>query len=184
MNIKTIIGLAAVNMLLACQSDFYRIDGYARDFAEGDTICLVEDDGRQQMTTVENGKFGFAGHTDQVGFARTYVKHDPESQAEFFIEAGLIAVELHRYPEQSRVSGTRINNSWQQLADSVELLSKGIFHIMHHPAATAEDQARNARTVDSLHRRMSDCILHAAQRNRGNPLGRYIDENYKAPEFK
>ncbi len=187
MNIKSLTGLAAVSFLLACQSDFYQIDGYAKDFKNGDTICLISDNNPaiiRQQTIVENGKFYFSGHTDAIRFCTVYVKHEPASKASLFLEPGHATVELHPYPALSRVSGTRINNTWQQLADSVELLSKGIFEIMHHPAISATEQAEHARTVDSLHRRMSDCILNTAQRNRNNPLGRYIEDHYKAPEFK
>ncbi len=187
MNIKSLTGLAAVSFLLACQSDFYQIDGYAKDFKNGDTICLVADNSPTnifQQTIVENGKFYFSGHADTIRFCTIYVKHEPASKASLFLEPGHVAVELHPYPALSRVSGTRINNTWQQLADSVEMLSKGIFEIMHHPAISAAEQAEHARTVDSLHRRMSDCILNTAQRNRDNPLGRYIEDHYKAPEFK
>ena len=67
MNIKSLTGLAAVSFLLACQSDFYQIDGYAKDFKNGDTICLISDNSPMsisQQTIVENGKFYFSGHTE------------------------------------------------------------------------------------------------------------------------
>ena len=162
MNIKSLTGLAAVSFLLACQSDFYQIDGYAKDFKNGDTICLISDNSPMsisQQTIVENGKFYFSGHTDAIRFCTVYVKHEPASKASLFLEPGHVAVELHPYPALSR-------------------------EIMHHPAISAAEQAEHARTVDSLHRRMSDCILNTAQRNRNNPLGRYIEDHYKAPEFK
>ena len=187
MNIKFLTGLAAVSFLLACQSDYYQIDGFAKNFKKGDTICLVADNSPTnifQQTIVENGKFYFSGHADTIRFCTIYLKHEPASKASLFLEPGHIAVELHSYPKLSKVSGTRLNNSWQQLADSVELLSKGIFEIMHHPAISVTEQAEHAHTVDSLHKRMSDCILNTAQRNRDNPLGRYIEDHYKAPEFK
>jgi hypothetical protein len=40
------------------------------------------------------------------------------------------------------------------------------------------------QAIDSLHRRMSACIENTARRNADNPLGQYIEENYKAPEFE
>ena len=44
MTIKSIFGLAATGFLLcACQSNTFQINGYARSFAEGDTICLLNE---------------------------------------------------------------------------------------------------------------------------------------------
>ena len=41
MTIKSIFGLAATGFLLcACQSNTFQIDGFARSFEEGDTICI------------------------------------------------------------------------------------------------------------------------------------------------
>ena len=46
MTIKSIFGLAATGFLLcACQSNTFQINGYARSFAEGDTICLLNESG-------------------------------------------------------------------------------------------------------------------------------------------
>ena len=91
MNIKSLTGLAAVSFLLACQSDFYQIDGYAKDFKNGDTICLISDNSPMsisQQTIVENGKFYFSGHTDAIRFCTVYVKHEPASKASLFLEPG------------------------------------------------------------------------------------------------
>lgn len=181
------IGLAAVIFLLACQSHSYHIDGYAGDIQDGDTICLVlETSNREkiQQTTVTNGKFMFLGDIDSVYFCHAFVKNDPDSRLFFFLESGHIVLELHKYPELSRVSGTYLNNNWQQLTDSVHFLSRNIITILLNPATDASKQAENERAVDSLHRQMSECIIKTAKRNIDNPLGRFINKNYKAPEFK
>ena len=187
MNIRSLIGLAAVSLILACQSHSYQIDGYARDFKDGDTICLVSENHIGQImkqTVITNGTFHFTGETDSVCLCDAYLKHDPTSRVSFFLEAGHIVLELHQYPVLSRVSGTYINNSWQQLADSVSYLSQDMIRILQNPSQDASEHAGNVQIVDSLHKRMVSCILNTARRNRDNPLGQYINEKYKAPEFE
>lgn len=156
-------------MCCACQSDSFYINGYARDCQEGDTICLaLEDDTTLfAQTTVKDGFFRLSGTTDTTSLCRAFLKREPGNVVSFFLEPGNITIEFHRLPAVSRVSGTIINNEWQKLYDSVNL----IFNDRSQP-------------FDSLHRRMSACILHAAQRNKDNPLGRYIEEHYKKPEFE
>ena len=187
MKLKLLYGLAAVSLLAACQSNSFQINGIARAFQEGDTICLTYDDEPENVfaqTTVSDGKFEFAGETDAFRLCRAYVKRQPDCNATFFLEPGHITIEFNPRPAISRVSGTRCNNEWQHLSDSIQLLAKEIVYILRHPATDTLAQQRNVHIIDSLHRRMSDCILHTAQRNRDNPLGRYIQENYKKPEFK
>jgi hypothetical protein len=82
------------------------------------------------------------------------------------------------------VSGTTINNSWQQLNDSIWILGQEVVKTSLLSVTDSATQLLRVKTVDSLHRRMSDCILNTARRNSDNPLGQYINQNYKAPEFK
>lgn len=187
MKLKLLYGLAAVSLIAACQSNSFQINGIARAFQKGDTICLAYDEEAESafaQTTVIDGKFQFTGETDAFRLCRAYVKQHPDCSATFFSEPGHITIELSPRPAISRVSGTKCNNEWQHLSDSIQLLAKDIAYILRHPATDTLAQQRNAHTIDSLHRRMSDCILHTALRNSDNPLGRYIEENYKKPEFK
>lgn len=187
MRFRFLYGLAAVNLLLACQSNSFQINGYAKAFQEGDTICLSfneQVDSPFTQTVVRDGKFMFAGETDSFWLCRAYVKQQPDCGTTFFMEPGHITIELNPSPAISRVSGTKCNNEWQHLADSVNLLARDIANILRHPATDLQTQQMNTHIIDSLHRRMSDCILHTAQRNSDNPLGQYIQNNYKKPEFK
>ena len=187
MKTKLLYGLATVSLLLSCQSNSFQINGIARALQEGDTICLAYDEEPESafaQTTVSDGKFVFAGETDAFRLCRVYAKQQPDCSATFFSEPGHITIELYPRPAISRVSGTPCNNEWQHLSDSIQLLAKDIVYILRHPATDTLAQQRNVHTIDSLHRRMSACILHTAQRNCDNPLGRYILDNYKKPEFK
>lgn len=154
---------------------------------DGDTICLVTDDtlnNQLAQAIVYDGKFLFSGEVDTVRLCRAYVKKNPKYYTTLFLEPGNITVELSSTPYLCRVSGTRQNNDWQQLTDSINLLMQDINRIMCISATNDSIQTARAHTIDSLHKKMSDCILHTGQRNSGHPLGKYIEENYKAPEFK
>ena len=186
MSIRSLYGLAAAGIVLcSCQSNTYQIDGFARSFAEGDTICLMKEGGAPiAISTVSNGKFSFYGEIQETGLYSVMAKKAPACQVSFFTEPGTTTIELNSQPGTSRVSGTRLNNEWQQLTDSIELMGYEVARLLRHPAADTTAQKALANRVDSLHRRMSVCILNTAQRNKANPLGKYINENYKAPEFK
>ena len=172
-------------LISSCQSNTYQIDGFARSFAEGDTICLMNEGGKPiAISTVSNGKFSFYGENMETGLYSVMAKKAPACQVSFFTEPGTTTIELNSQPGTSRVSGTRLNNEWQLLTDSIAMVGREIAKLLRHPTADTTAQKALATSVDSLHRRMSDCILNTAQRNKDNPLGKYIQENYKAPEFK
>ena len=188
MSIKTFLGLTVVGALcLSCQSNSYQIDGFARHCNDGDTICMAKEPmqkGVVTITLVENGKFSFSGETEDTILCRIFPKKAPDQGVSFFLEPSCITVELSPSPESNRVSGTCINNQWQQLNDSISLLGKETVNTVMLMASDSTAHQLRVKTIDSLHRRMSDCILNTARRNSDNVLGRYIRQNYKAPEFR
>ena len=189
MSIKSFFGLAAAGIILgSCQSDTYQINGFAKDFKEGDTIYLTLEENPDKIlgyTTISQGKFAMTGTTDTTLLCRIFPSKQPEAAVTCFMEPGTITVELNCPPHPSRVSGTTINNNWQQLNDSVRLMGKELIRIAQTSSRTSDStHLENLHAVDSLHRKISQCILHTAERNRNNALGRYIQENYKEPEFK
>ena len=188
MSIKTILGLTVVGTFcLSCQSNVYQINGFARDLMDGDTVCLrheTNENGPTIITQVVDGKFTFSGETNTTTLCHIYPKQRPESAVSFFLEPSQITVELARTPERNRVSGTTINNTWQQLNDSIRVLGQEVVRTALLPVADHVTQQLRVKKVDSLHRQMSECILNTARRNKDNPLGPYILQNYKAPEFK
>ena len=186
MSIKTLLGLTAVGILcLSCQSNSYQINGFARDLNDGDTICMIHEQQKNAITVtlVENGKFSFAGVTTDIAVCQVFAKKKPSQIVTFFLESGRITVELSPHPEGNRVSGTCINNQWQQLSDSIALFGKEVVNTVLQQARDSAAQQQQAKTIDSIHRRMSDCIQNTARRNSENALGRYILQNYKAPKF-
>ena len=186
---RNVIRLATAGMVFcACQSDSYKIKGYASKLKDGDTITLALEDHQQKIlgqTLVSQGTFALSGTTDTTVFCRVYLNSNPLSNASFFLEPGNITIELNPYPQQSRVSGTVMNNEWQKLNDQVQALGDKLIRTAEASAKTdAENRHLLQSEVDSLHHEISSCIKSTAQRNKDNVLGKYIEENYKEPEFK
>ena len=173
--------------IVSCQSDSYHIDGFALHLQEGDTIMLAYDDnpGRPfAMTTVSNGRFWLEGSADESVPCRVYLKRQPSIAAAFFPDAGTIAVELNLPPTPSRISGTRLNNEWQLMNDAIQRMGKKLISIVERQDSDSISHMVRLQAVDSLHREMSAIIVQTGSRNRDNPLGRFILDNYKEPEFK
>lgn len=187
MNIKSVFGLAALSLLLtSCQSNSFHIKGFARQLPEGDTICLVADKPEEILatTTVCNGQFTLSGEADSILLCRIYAKSQYDNGVTFFLEPSAMTAELNKFPAISRVSGTRINNEWQHLNDSIQLLGTEIIRLSEAGITHDSPHQEIIKRIDSLHRKMSDCILNTARRNNDNTLGLYIQQNYQAPEFK
>ena len=183
---KSFIGLAVASLVLcACQSDVYQIKGCATQLKDGDTITLAFEDPPQKVlgqAIVSGGTFKFAGTTDTTLFCRAYLNRQQLTSCSFFLEPGEITIELNQHPRPSRVSGTQLNNQWQALNDTVQKLGTQLIRLAQ--LSTRTNTAHRQQQVDSLHRRISDCITQTGQRNRQNVLGRYIIQNYKKPEFR
>ena len=179
MNSKSIVGLAAMSLMLtACQSNSYRIDGFAGMFLEGDTVVLAADaapDVPIATTLVHNGKFLFSGETDTVGLCTVYQKQLPDQRLTFFLEPGNIAIELNRAPVCSRVSGTIVNNEWQALNDTVTKYDRKLCQLF---ATDSVNPRKMFAETEKLHTTLTRRINEAAKRNQDNALGRFISSHY------
>ena len=175
-------------MFCSCQSDSYKINGYASHLHDGDTIILALEDYQNKIlgqTIVADGNFSMKGVTDTTVFCRAYLNRDPLTSISFFLEPGNITIELNPYPTPSRVSGTSLNNEWQGLNDSVQILGDKLIRLAETASRTKSyNRQQLQKSIDSLHRKISGCITNTGQRNKNNVLGKYIIDNYKGPEFK
>lgn len=174
-------------MLASCQSDSYQVNGFAHQLLEGDTIFLAhgtEPESPFAMTTVSGGRFWLEGSVDETVPCCVYLKRQPACAAIFFPDHGTISVELNLPPTPSRISGTSLNNEWQQMNDAIQQMGSKVIAIVARQDSDSTVHLSRFKAVDGLHREMSDLIVHTGQRNRDNLLGRFILENYKKPEFK
>ncbi len=185
---KSVFGLAVIGLLLAsCQSNSYQINGYALHLEEGDTILLAHDAEPEHpfaMTIVSEGKFYMKETLDNKEPCRVYLKRMPDCAAFFFPDEGTITIELCLPPTPSRISGTILNNEWQQMNNSIQHLGKKLIGIVERQDTDSIAHMAQFRATDSLHRLISNIIVNTGKRNWNNPLGRFIVENYKEPEFK
>ena len=190
MGVKPLFRLAVASFMLAsCQSESFHINGYARQLADGDTVYLIKVSQPEviiRSAIVNEGRFAIFGTTsDSPAFCKAYLKRTPACSVEFFLETGEITIELNPPPLQSRVSGTPMNIEWQQLNDSIRIMGQEMINIARQarkPGLTPH--LSQLKAVDSLHRKMSECIYNTARRNKDNAVGHYIQENYKEPAFK
>jgi hypothetical protein len=68
--------------------------------------------------------------------------------------------------------------------DSIQHMGKKLIRIVEQQDSDSVAHMARFRVTDSLHRLMSNIIISTGKRNKDNPLGRFIQENYKEPEFK
>jgi hypothetical protein len=177
--IQYIVGLTTVIVFFtACQSNTYSIKGEAKFFADG-TLLYVDND-RQHIDSfiVMDGHFSSNGIADSTSLCMLYAADTKELVIYFFVEPGNIHIELSKEPGCSRVSGTRVNNEWQALNDTVakyDSQMRSLFCPTNDSIIPKQLYKETSRMYDILTQRIDE----AAIRNRDNALGRFI-ANHKS----
>lgn len=162
-------------LFVACQSDNYSIKGEARTFSDGTLLYLTTDlNGGQPFDSVyiTDGHFAYFGTALPDSLCRLYAPAHPEVGILFFPTPGNIYIELSDKPARSRVSGTKVNNEWQALNDTVaryDARIRALFSRRDSISPHLKSVAMN-QIYDTLNRR----ITEAALRNHDNALGRFI----------
>lgn len=172
--------MAAGIMLAACQSNTYHIVGTVENAADGDTLFLTTDIMQGIPTDtiiVKDGRFELSGETDSVRFCMIYSKNNESLTASFFLEPGRIQVSMPRDPSASRVGGTKINDEWQRMNDSVMVVGKEINRVaekIYETEASQEEQAKAMAKIEILNQRFGSIVLAFAERNINNELGYFL----------
>ena len=90
MNSGKLIGLAVAGMIVcSCQSDIYRIDGYAKTLKDGDTVWLAEVANPSHVISraiVSEGKFAMSGPATTPVFCMAYTNKANTSGITFLLE--------------------------------------------------------------------------------------------------
>ena len=172
------IGLAlAAVVFAACQSDTYYIKGEAPDFTDGTELYLAEAVGEHHVVdtlTVQNGRFAYRAPADERLLCLIPAGAD-EPAIYFFACPGNVYVELSPEQGQSRVSGTKVNNAWQALNDTVAKYDQQIRSLFDTDSLQPHKvYAGTERLYTTLSRRISE----TAQRNKDNALGRFVNSHY------
>lgn len=185
MQTRQLIGLAAATLLLAsCQSDIFRINGIAKEYADGDTLLLtIGDDGQPSNPTVpivvEKGKFRLKQRTDTTIFCSLRSSHQPQCNVTFFMEPGeKVRVELGAEPGTSRISGSRINNEWQKLCSLAEDYGRTLCETAGQAGSDSLTIADAYNRTSRLYSEMNEAIRQTATRNSDNALGLFLSTHY------
>ena len=175
--------LAVVSLMLTgCQSHDYHIKGEAHWLQDGDTIIVADENGHELgRSLVNGGTFSLTGSTSTATMCQLFASAEPDNRLWLFLEGGLIYVELHQEEGESRVSGTKVNNEWQLLADSIKLLGNEAVGLAQQSIGSDSSRQRDITLrLQQLKLQMEEAVERAARRNSDNPLGRYIRDNYRA----
>jgi thiol-disulfide isomerase/thioredoxin len=178
MNIKLLFSLGAVCLSLAsCQSKSFKINGSVEGLEDGDTLFLTSD---LQMgipsdtLVVKDGRFTFKGETDSTYLCMIYGASRNEINTPFFLEPGAITIHLTERPGGSRIGGTKCNDAWQELNDSVMTIGKEINLIAEHiygRIINQEEQQKGMEQIIRLNQHFADIVVNAAEKNIKNEFG-------------
>ncbi len=171
-------------VLASCQAQSYKISGTAEGMNDGDTIFLTTDmlTGLPQDTIiVKDGKFATTGTADSVQLAMLYSATRNEINTPFFLEPGNISIALKETPGESRVGGTKCNNQWQKLNDSVMVIGREINRIaenVYGGTMPPDEQRRGMEAIEKLNKRFADVVVKSAEENTDNEFGYFLLSYY------
>jgi thiol-disulfide isomerase/thioredoxin len=177
---NTLFSALLIGALTACQSTTYQVQGTIEGAADGDTLFLTSDlqTGIPSDTIiVKDGKFHIGGEADSVRLCMIYSAKRNELNAPFFIEPGIISIQIKEIPGASRVGGTKCNDEWQVLNDSVISIGKEINRIAEHiygNTVTPEEQQKGMEAIDKLNQRFSSMIINICEKNIRNEFGYFL----------
>ena len=176
----SILFSAAILALTACHSNTYKISGAVEGLNDGDTLFITNDlqTGIPTDTLiVKDGKFELSGETDSTYLCMVYSEKRNELNAPFFIEPGNISIKLVETPGASRVGGTKCNEQWQELNDSVMTIGKEINRIAEHIYGNTVDemeQQKGMEQIEKLNQRFSAIVVKTTEKNIKNEFGYFL----------
>lgn len=192
---KTLLSITALmvtgSIFTACQSGTYRITGSGDMLQDGDTLFLTNDfmTGTPVDTMIAKaGKFELTGTVDSTFMCLIYSKKNQEVMSSpFFIEEGSIELTLSDNPKNRRVSGSSLNNEWQELNDSLSLIGQQ-FSMMAENMATNNLTAEEAQSLNEKQQKLvkqwQDITFRYAKNNADNELGYFLITQFYDPDCK
>lgn len=192
---KTLLSITALmvtgSIFASCQSGTYRITGSGDMLQDGDTLFLTSDfmTGAPVDTVIaQAGKFEMTGTADSTFMCLIYSKKNQEVMSSpFFIEPGTIKLTLSDNPKDRKVSGSSLNNEWQEMNDSLSHIGLQ-FSMMAENMATNNLTAEEAKALNEkqqkLIRQWQDIVFRYAKKNVDNELGYFLVTQYYDPECK
>ena len=172
--------LFSVVLLASCQSNSYKLSGSVEGLPDGDTLFITSDllTGIPNDTLIiKDGKFELRGEVDSTVLCMVYSAAKNEINTAFFLEPGSIKILLTQQPGGSRVSGTRCNDQWQALNDSVMAIGKEINRIAEHIYSNnlpQEEQQKGMEQINHLNQRFAALVVKTAEKNIDNEFGYFL----------
>ena len=182
MNPITLISLLFF-LLVSCgkPKDAYRIDGYASNAENGETIILARSpDGVSleplSRCAIRNGRFSFQGNIENEGI-RYICSNAPQKRGctMFFIEKGVLKVYIDS--TGCRIAGTPTNDLAAIVEDSIEhyIARMAVVEELCY-SASPDSMALVPLGIEGLCRQemLVDYLKRTIDRNIGNLLGLYL----------
>ena len=184
-----ILALLATMIVVACKdrpdgdASHYTVEGTAPGFADGDTLLLAQSDGTVIDTIiVRDQSFTYDGTTDSVRLVSLYEQRNNVNWIDFFTEGGTISITIGREPGNAKVSGSTVNNAWQQLVDDTAPFYAKMQQL-DDSLYSDHELSREAQWViieryNQLFSEINKKVLEAAEKNVDNELGYFLVVNY------
>ena len=182
--ISSIFRLTTISFLLvACQSNSFKIKGHINGLTEGDTLILTNNklsainDNRSQGESLvidKNGDFVYEGLADSVEECVLYNPKSGYDYYTFFREPGA-KLDMNlcsgtKLGEYNYITGTKLNNDLTKITNNIETLQKKIEEISkrsYKKVLTAEERTK----IDNINQQIRTIIIHAINDNQKNELG-------------
>jgi len=182
---KNVFGLAvAVFLIAACQSNVCHLRGEAHNVPDSTVLYLTSVFSGYHLLDsmiVSDGLFAHditLQNTDTALFCRMTHAKSSEACVFFFVEPGNVYVELRPEIGGSRVSGTKINNQWQALNDTVATYDYRLRNLISTVNVDSVNTQKLYQETQHLYTLLNSRINETATRNRNNALGRFISTHY------
>lgn len=182
--IGSILRLTTISFLLvACQSNSFKIKGHIDGLTEGDTLILTNNklsaiNGNiskgESIVIDKNGDFVYQGLADSV---QECVLYNPKSEYDyytFFREPGA-KLDMNlcsgtKLGDYNYITGTKLNNDLTKITNNIETLQKKIGEISkgsNKKVLTTEERTK----IENINQQIRTIIIHAINDNLKNELG-------------
>lgn len=182
---KKLFYASALLALTACTGNGYTINGEISDVNDGDSIYLVEMNGRQvttqQSAVIKDGKFQFKGDQNEPVLRYImYQSNDDNDQAlDFFLEDGTIKVKMDAV--NPSVTGTPSNDAYQKVRDNINNLQNEMSELYDKLSdENLSDDVRAAleKQSDELDKKYINALVDATKANATSEVGVYLFKNF------
>lgn len=190
MKISSIFGLTTIScLLMACQSNSFKIKGHVKGLTEGDTLILTNDkysiiNGNglhgERIAIEKNGNFEYEGLADSVEECILYNPRNEYNYYVFYREPGA-KLKMNLYTalleEHNYITGTKLNNDLTAITNNIETLQKNIAKIAK-VSRIKELTTDEHNKIKKINQQIKTIIIHAINDNIKNELGYKFITNY------